>query len=939
MKKRFPAFVKRAVALSLALVLLLALVPALPLAANAAYTTDGWEFSGSYGTWMEGRFHSDDSDLIFEDDQPYDWSASIHQSRTSVTATVSATIKDANGNLIDSVTNKSVSVAVGDSTMISASDFTKLTTDLFGTFTLVCDVDYKGDVATLTKTFSRVASTPIESTITSRSNPDNVFTFADPIDLVLNIKKNDGVAVAYNAAVTVTNASGTEVLAARGVPLPVSTNITLSVKDLVNLPAITTAGTYKVNLTLTDSKGAIQYQTSSNFAVVALTGSVTATVTSATSSNLVFDNVLPDVVVNLEKNDGIAETFITNVTITNSNGSTVFTNTFESDVPATGVATIAPNLANLAVTGTFDLVATVTDDAGNLRASTSATFTRTSSTPMTCTLTDKRPGNTGKIYYSGSDVYLQLKITHKASANQTVTIKAIGTLNGNPYEQVATTTKLGALGTKTVTINTLPSYGVFEDIHFAVYAANGNELWRSTETFSFSRIPTASAPGEMPLLNMNVHYTNMTTDPMLQQVNFSAMAGSNMWRSSVRWEAVEKTQGNYSMPGDLQHVMDQTESKDMQALIILAYGNSIYGDPDPDNSTWVAAYANYCEYVAKMMNQYYPNRVVGFEIWNEWNNSSMSKVPDATDRTGDKYAKVVIAASKKIKAVNPNFKVIGGATSGDGSQTNTKTGEFIQAMLATPGFLDAIDGISFHTYSSLETTTWSDKLAGNRTFEFVSPTEYDFVSRLENFKKYLTNANAPADLEIWVTETSWCTNAVPQHAPSDDYTHITTGVSEEQAAAYMVQLYTWALAEGSIDRIFWYDLLNDCDDDTKVWANNLTECNYGLLHHWNNSGSQPLSYSAKQGYVAMCAMSSKLGGATYQGTVNLGNGVSAYKFTTAAGKTMVVAWTTSDTTKTLRCSGSMTVTDMYGNATSSLTSATLSECPIYIEYSGTLSVD
>ena len=146
----------------------------------------------------------------------------------------------------------------------------------------------------------------------------------------------------------------------------------------------------------------------------------------------------------------------------------------------------------------------------------------------------------------------------------------------------------------------------------------------------------------------------------------------------------------------------------------------------------------------------------------------------------------------------------------------------------------------------------------------------------------------------------------------------------------MVQLYTWALADDTLDRIFWYDFMNDLSDASDTWTNNNSESNYGLIHNWNNSGNQPLAYSAKQGYVAMCALSSKLGGATYKGTVSLGSGVEAYSFTDRDGKTMVVAWTTGNTTKTLRCSGSMTVTDMYGNATGNLTSATLSECPIYI---------
>ena len=958
MKQVLPGLAKRALAFMLAFVLLLSLVPSLPLAAHAAVQTDGWEYNDDYkSVYKTAEFNSADADLIFENDQPYDWQVKFAhifgKSGSSISPTLTATVTDENGNTIGNpIIKDDNKLYYGkEYVILDASEFTALTKDLAGKFTLVMEMKNGSTfMARLTKTFSRKISVSIESSVSSRSNPDKVFTFADPIDLVLNIKQTSGVAAAYNAAVTVTNASGSELLAARGLTLPASTNITLSVKDLVNLPAITTAGAYKVNLTLTDSKGATQHQSSHSFSVVALKDNLTATITSPTSANMVFNDVTPDIVLNLQKTDGLAESFNAHILITNEKGTTALNGNFTANVPATGTATITPGMGNVKAVGTYTVVATITDDAGNYRGTATATFTIKSGTPMAVTVTNSNPTKLGNIYStaSGSDINMRLAITHKASANQTVTIKFVGTINGKECEQTITTTELGSTGYKTVSVTgKLMPYGVYENVALAVFDSYGNELWRDTKTYSFSRIPTANDPGDLPLMNMNVHFTNMDTTPMLDQIKLSAMAGNNMWRSTIRWETVEKNLGELKMTGDIQSVMEQTKSSGAQALIILAYGNDLYGKNDPDNDAWLAAYARYCGFVADQIARYYPNQVVGFEIWNEWNNSSMSKVPDASDRTGDKYAKVVIAASKAIrdavKAVNNekgtrvSFKIIGGVTSGDGSQTNTKTGEFIEAMLGTPGFLDAVDGISFHTYPSVETTKWTDKLADRRIFEFVSPAEYDFVSRLENFKGYLKAANAPDDLEIWLTETSWCTNEEREESTSDGDTHIKYGVTEEQAAAYMVQLYTWALADGSIDRIFWYDLLNDRDDDTKAWANNLTECNYGMLHCVYDSKGVPQSYSAKLGYVAMCALSGKLGNATYKGTVSLGDGVSAYKFTVGS-KTVIVAWTNSATTKTLNCSGSMTVTDMYGNATSSLTSTTLSECPVYIEYSGTLSI-
>jgi hypothetical protein len=122
-----------------------------------------------------------------------------------------------------------------------------------------------------------------------------------------------------------------------------------------------------------------------------------------------------------------------------------------------------------------------------------------------------------------------------------------------------------------------------------------------------------------------------------------------------------------------------------------------------------------------------------------------------------------------------------------------------------------------------------------------------------------------------------------------------------------------------------------------VWATNQTESNWGLIHNWNNSGSQPLAYSAKPAYVAMCAMSSMLGGAEYDGKVSASGGVYGYRFK-KDGKYIVVAWTTDTNGKsfTATSDGEIIITDMYGNASGPYTGSSthsLTINPIYIEYS------
>lgn len=941
MKQVLPGFAKRALAFMLAFVLLLGLIP---LNAKAEEVVGNWTYMDSY-SWINGSFETSDADLVYKGADAYDWRVYVLPTKSPpASAQVVASITDASGKIISSYSGNVYGMAQREeTTLCSYSDFPELTTSLAGTFTLTCELKLSDTTyAKLVQTFSRKSDSQFTTTVTSRSNPDNVFTFADPIDLVLNIKKDNGVAEAYNAAVTVTNASETEVLAARGVPLPESQNITLSVKDLVKLPEITEAGTYKLNLTLTDSTGTIQYQSSFDFAVVDLINNLTATVTSA--SDFVFNNTVPDLVINLQKNDGIAETLITAVTVTDSTG-----NSYET-VPYTtssANATVTPDLSSLPNPGNYTLTATITDDAGNHRATVSpVSFTRV--VPITCRVSDANTDNTGNIYSASDDYKVNLEITHAANKGKAVHVKVVGTLNGKAYESNTKNATLSSTdGKVTVTIDgsMLGAYGIFEDLCIVVSDASGNELWRSTneQTFtrSFARVLDTSTPGDLPLLNINDHFTSGKGDATLK-IPLAAQTGANMWRSTIPWATVEKSKGNYAMGADVKTVMDQTKGTGMQALVILAYGNDeIYGTPNPTNSTWLNAYANYCYFVAEQMAKYYPDQVVAFEIWNEWNHSTMSKVP-ATYRTGAHYATVVKAASAKIRAVNTkygtNFKVIAGATAGDGygeSSSNT----FINAMFNATGFFAAVDGVSFHTYSSEETTDWFDQLKGQRVFEYISPAEHDFAARISNYKTMLSNANAPSDLEIWLTETGWTTNEVAASEEGHDgKTHITYGATEEDAAAYLVQLYAWALYDSTLDRIFWYDFMNDISNQTKIWANNQTESNYGLIHNWNNSDDQPLRYSAKAGYVTMCALASKLGGATNGKQISINNdkNIFAYQFS-KDGKYITVIWAEGAAkTVNLTLNKSISVSDMYGNATTysaGKITLTLTGAPIYLEYS------
>lgn len=983
MKMLLPVLAKRLLSFALALVLLLSLCPVLPLTADAANYQERWQYSGSYSWLTDIYFASEnatnvDGIPVFENDKPYDWKITVYQARTTVSITAKVTIIDENGDIVGSseVTGSSKEATKGEtSVMFSASEYhSALSTDLAGTFTLTCKLYYGASLCgTLTQTFRRIIEDKNASfDATSRSNPDMVFTYADPIDLVLHIEKTDGVEESFYAATTITNTNG-EPIAENIYFIPSSTNIDVSVKDMVPVTNIKTPGNYSVNVALySDISAPARYTTTIPFAVVAMDRTVTVSITGSNS----FAGTVPNLTVNAHKDDGVTEYCTALVTVTDTDtGSTVYSNTFEGDISGTSAnpTKLYPNLDNLPIVGNFRMDVVVKDSEGITRSTASKTFSRTSTSEFTANLDDNNFRNNVKtgLIYTGDDNPLALTIDHPSSANKTLTIRYTGTYNGETLNETRDIT-MPSNGKITLNTTDFVKYGIYEDLHIAIY--RGDTLLKDFEgqNYSFSLVRAETAKGGMPLLNMNVHYTHIGKGEevhMTNQVDFSALAGASAWRSSITWDSVEKVSGVYAVPKQLEAVMDQTKAQGMKALIILAYNNNnsrldsngnimydsdgkplpMYGDPDPYNSTWLNAYANYCESVARYMAENYPNQVIGFEIWNEWNHATMSKVDDADLRTGAAYAEVVKAASARIRAVNEeyqargktvNFMVIGGATAGsgylDGTAAGTNVNAFMNDFFNAENIIDAIDGFSFHTYASKETTSFMDKINKIRRFVAVNPTEEEFDKIFASVKARLKDA----DKEIWLTETSWSTFVGEQseYDSKKNETHITTGVTEQQQAAYMTQLYAWALTDGTVDRIFWYDLLNDRtslgrDSNGKqqwAWSDSLTENNYGVLHTFDESLCDEVAYAAKQGYVAMCAMSSMLGNASYSGEVELPGDVAAYSFI-KDGKTMVVAWTTTDTTATLNCSSSMTVTDMFGNATSGLTSATLSECPIYIE--------
>ena len=135
-------------------------------------------------------------------------------------------------------------------------------------------------------------------------------------------------------------------------------------------------------------------------------------------------------------------------------------------------------------------------------------------------------------------------------------------------------------------------------------------MWKSAQTYSFSRVLSTARPGDLDLVNMNFHFTN-NTGSAETKLQLGAQAGSAMWRTTITWASVERTKGFYDMPDEVESVFNYADWCGMEPLIILAYNNDLYGEANPNNAEWLTGYTNYCKYIASQMK----GSVTYYEIW------------------------------------------------------------------------------------------------------------------------------------------------------------------------------------------------------------------------------------------------------------------------------------------------------------------------------------
>ena len=485
----------------------------------------------------------------------------------------------------------------------------------------------------------------------------------------------------------------------------------------------------------------------------------------------------------------------------------------------------------------------------------------------------------GNVFYDNDNYDLNLYLQKNDNAAQYIYYKINVTdliQNTTEINYISSKTALPSSGSKKISLSerlntqlTTTRYGIFK---ISVTAYNDQQIELTSIDYIFCRTRKA-LPCSM--VGMNLHIPN---NAIIAQnlLNLMKNTGTSVWRISIPWATVEKNKGLYEIPNLAKQAIQFAKNNNLRPLIILAYGNDLYNETNPNDTNWLTGYVNYCSYIIHTLYQEYG--IKDFEIWNEWN-ANIGKVP-ILYRDGDQYAKVVCAVNDAIdSSTRSKITIVGGAVAG-------AVEEWIENFIAYNNgeVINKINIFSFHTYPLVKDN--------NNISVFDNPEKYNYLTELEKIKTKLPYK------PIWLTETGWPTHT----GTSLGY----KGVTEEEQAAYLVQLYAQIMNAANtynIQNICWYDMMNDGVDKINP------QDNFGLLYS-NVESNTALQYAPKPGYVALGTL-----GFILQEISN--------------GKTVDILWNNTGNQQ-YTPNGNETILDMYGNEIFYWGSIQLTYKPIYV---------
>lgn len=384
---------------------------------------------------------------------------------------------------------------------------------------------------------------------------------------------------------------------------------------------------------------------------------------------------------------------------------------------------------------------------------------------------------------------------------------------------------------------------------------------RTTATLRtpFAVLPDAN-PGQSldARFGMNTHFASSATGWSPDLSPLAKAAGAGSIRDGYYWASVETQTGQYDYSKYAPY-MSQIGEDGILPLIMLGLENPLYdGGSTPYSEAGFQAYADYA--VASLAQ--FGSQITAVEIYNEFNLPGYGDRGNGpADSKPEVYAGMLQKSYEAIKAVRPDVTVVGLAAAGVPL-------DWIEEVFQLGG-LQYMDAISIHPYQY------------PRVPEAM-------VTELTALKNLIKQYNGGQLKPIWSTEIGW-----PTHEGS---------TNEKTQADYLVRSYIVSFANG-MDRVYWYDFMNDGTDKT------YNENNFGVIRNLKDSLG---AYTPKPAYAAFAAITRQLAGWDYDRADNFAPDISSYVFQKGGVETRAV-WAQREMTVALDVYAPVEVTDLMGN--------------------------
>ena len=250
--------------------------------------------------------------------------------------------------------------------------------------------------------------------------------------------------------------------------------------------------------------------------------------------------------------------------------------------------------------------------------------------------------------------------------------------------------------------------------------------------------PSANTNPPDPIFGMSGHLMWHDAATAISQLDMLAQDGLGVVRFDVAWRGIEPTRGSYQFLDKLDQIVDASNARHIAVIITIDEtpgwangGQSAWNPPDDP-----ADYATF----AGMLAARYAGRVAAWEIWNEPDTTLFWRpTPDPVA-----YTKLLLAASKAIRAADPAAKVVGGSI----TFGNT---DFVQAIYAN-GAKGSFDALSVHPYTLKHAP------------DDLSDRFHSLTAILDDVHSVMTRAG-DGDTPIWITEFGWATVGLNSVSP------------------------------------------------------------------------------------------------------------------------------------------------------------------------------